>query len=72
MPIIRTMNTLREIESAVSQLRDEDLAEFRQWYAEFDAAAWDAEIERDALTGRLDPIAEEALAAFRAGKCTPL
>jgi len=36
------MNTLQEIERAVSQLSPEDLAAFRVWFAEFDAAGIDS------------------------------
>lgn len=57
-----------EIERAVEQLSPEELANFRRWFVEFDAAAWDAQIEADAAAGKLDALAEEALAEYRAGK----
>ena len=41
------MSTLKEVELAVSQLSPEDLAAFRAWFAEFDAVAWDEQIEKD-------------------------
>ncbi|MEH1949784.1 MAG: hypothetical protein V7K77_22955 [Nostoc sp.] len=66
------MSTLKEIEFAVSQLSPEDLAAFRAWFAEFDAAAWDKQIEKDVAAGRLDVLAEKALKHFREGRCTDL
>ena len=55
---------------AVSALSPEELAEFRRWFAEFDAAAWDRQIERDVKTGKLDARADEALRHHAAGKST--
>jgi hypothetical protein len=57
-----------EIERAVEQLSADELAKFRRWFLKFDAAAWDAQIEADAAAGKLDALAEEALAEYRAGK----
>ncbi len=61
------MGNVRSIEKAVEALPPEELAEFRQWFAEFDAAAWDAQIEGDANAGKLDQLAAEALADYRSG-----
>ncbi len=66
------MNTIAEIEDAIVKLPDEDLAAFRAWFAEFDAAAWDRQFERDVAEGRLDALADEALADWREGRCTDL
>ena len=57
-----------EIERAVEQLSPEELKKFRQWFLEFDAAVWDAQIDADAAAGKFDALAEEALAEYRAGK----
>ena len=62
------MSTVTEIERAVQQLAPEELAKFREWFAEFDAARWDEQIERDVAAGRLDPLAEEALNDLRSGQ----
>ena len=66
------MNTLEEIEAAVSQLKAEELAIFRTWFAEFDAKAWDVQFEQDVASGRLDKLADEALEDLRKGRCTEL
>ncbi|MCC7161410.1 MAG: hypothetical protein IT331_02870 [Anaerolineae bacterium] len=62
------MSTIREIELAVTQLSAQDLARFRQWFDEYDAQEWDEQFERDAKSGKLDDMAEKAIADFRAGK----
>ena len=40
------MTTVAEISGAVRRLPKRELAKFRKWFAEFDAAAWDREFER--------------------------
>jgi len=64
------MITVEEIECAVSNFPPEQLAEFRAWFKEFEAARFDRKIERDATGGRLDEFAEQALAEFRKGLAT--
>jgi hypothetical protein len=66
------INTLEDIEHAVSQLSSEELANFRAWFAEFDAAMWDKKFEADVKTGRLDALAEKALQHLRKSNCTDL
>ena len=64
------MSKLDALEKRVSGLSAEELAKFRQWFAEYDAAAWDRQIERDAEAGKLDAHADEALRDHAAGKST--
>ena len=61
------VGNVKSIEKAVESLPPSELAEFRRWFAEFDAAAWDRQIELDASSGKLDNLAAEALADYRAG-----
>ena len=61
------MGNVKSIERAVEALPPSELAEFRDWFAEFDAAAWDRQIEQDASAGKLDKLAAEALADFNSG-----
>ncbi len=61
------MGNVKSIEKAIASLPPSELAEFRQWFAEFDAAAWDKQIEEDAATSKLDGLAAEALADYRNG-----
>ena len=62
------MITAESLEQAVEQLPPEELAKFRRWFAQFDADAWDAQIEADAAAGKFDALAEEALAEYRSGQ----
>ncbi len=64
--------TVQSLEQAVSMLSPADLAEFRRWFVEFDAAAWDAQIEADAASGKLDALAAQALAEYESGKARQL
>lgn len=66
------MTTIETLEAAVSQLPPHDLAEFRRWFVEFDAAAWDRQIEADAASGKLDALAAEALSDYEAGQVREL
>ena len=64
------MGSLKEIEEAVQKLSAAELAAFQAWFAEFDAQAWDRQIEGDVASGRLDALADEAIEDLRAGRCT--
>ncbi len=64
--------TIEAIEMAIQKLPPSDLAEFRRWFAEFDSSNWDAQIEADAAAGKLDALADEALAEYRSGKAREL
>jgi len=64
------MSKLEALEKRVSGLSAEELSEFRRWFVEFDAAAWDRQIERDVKTGKLETLADEALRDHAAGKST--
>ncbi len=66
------MTTVAEISGAVRRLPKRDLERFRKWFAEYDAAAWDAQLERDVADGRLDKFAREAARAVRNGRTTAL
>ena len=66
------MTTLEDIEKAVAELPPDQLVRFRAWFEEFEAARFDQRIERDAKAGRLDQLAEQALADFRAGRAREL
>jgi hypothetical protein len=60
-------NAVESIEQAVEQLGRNDLAVFREWFSTYDAAEWDAQIERDICAGKLDALAEEGIKEFKAG-----
>jgi hypothetical protein len=66
------MTTVKEIEKAIAQLAQDQLAEFRAWFDEFDAQRFDATIAQDVEAGRLDRLAEEALAEYKKGQSREL
>lgn len=66
------MRVVQELQSAVSQLSAEELARFREWFDKFDAEIWDRQFEEDAKSGKLDQLANQAIADFQAGKCKQL
>jgi hypothetical protein len=69
---LRDMTTLEDIEKAVAELPPDQLMRFRAWFEEFEAARFDQRIERDAKAGKLDQLAEQVLADFRAGRAREL
>lgn len=66
------MTKIQIIEKEVKSLNKKELAEFRDWFQEFDAEAWDAQIEQDAQVGKLDEIAQEALDEHERGESRAL
>ena len=76
MPRLRgekmTTRTVQELQVAVSQLTAHELARFRAWFEEFEAKVWDEQFEEDIKSGRLEHLAEQAIADLRAGHCKEL
>jgi len=66
------MSSVREIVEAIRSLKPSELKALRAWFAQFDAEAWDREMEADVTAGRLDHLADEALGDLREGRCTDL
>ncbi len=66
------MSKVEAVEQEVQSLSPSELASFREWFHEFDAAAWDRQMEQDVRSGKLDGLADAALRALKAGKCTDL
>jgi hypothetical protein len=66
---IVTMATINQIEAAILQLPPEDFRRLSDWLLELDQKRWDVQLERDVAAGKLDALAEEAIAAFRDGRC---
>jgi len=66
------MTKVEKLENEVQRLNPDELAAFRDWFRRYDSDAWDKEIERDASAGRLDKLAEEAIAAHKAGRTREL
>jgi len=62
------MRKVEEIEAQIRSLPYEEFAELRNWLLDQDWHAWDAKIEADAKSGKLDKLVSEAQAEYQAGK----
>jgi hypothetical protein len=66
------MGKLENIERQIKDLSPQEMAELREWFAAFDAEAWDRQFEADVRAGKLDALAEKALQAHASGTTTKL
>jgi hypothetical protein len=66
------MSKIEQLEREIEKLSRTQLAKFREWFHRHDAAEWDRQIETDAQAGRLDKLADKALAMHKAGKTKEL
>ncbi len=66
------MTRIEKLEHEIQKLSPEELASLRDWFREYDAEAWDREIEEDVRRGRFDALAEQALEAHKAGRTKEL
>ncbi|MGH9809033.1 MAG: hypothetical protein ACRD9W_17580 [Terriglobia bacterium] len=66
------MGKVEKIEREIKDLSHEEMTELREWFAAFDAEAWDREFEADVRAGKLDALADQALKAHATGQTTKL
>ncbi len=66
------MTRVEQLEHEIQKLNRADFENFRNWFRNYEADAWDRQIEEDLQAGKLDNLAEEALAAHKAGKTKEL
>lgn len=66
------MTTVADISGAVKRLPKKDLARFRKWFAEYDAAEWDRQLASDVAAGKLDALVRESQRDHRAGRTKAL
>ena len=62
------MTKVEKIEQDIRKLDRKELLAFRRGFRDYDSDAWDRQIEEDVRAGKLDKLAEEALAEHHAGK----
>ena len=62
------MTKIETLEKEIEQLSPQELRAFRRWFAKFDAELWDQELERDVAAGKLDALADAAVAAHKRGE----
>ena len=63
------MSTLEQIEAAILTLQLDEFQRLKQWFFDVDYQRWDDQLEQDIADGKLDSLAEEAIAEFKAGHC---
>jgi hypothetical protein len=66
------MGKVERIEQQIQDLSAEELTKLREWFAAFDAEAWDRQFEADVNAGKLDALGQQALKAHAAGKTKKL
>jgi hypothetical protein len=59
--------TIEQIENAILNLSETDFTKLRNWLLDLDYLQWDQQLEQDIKEGKLDALAQEALAEFEAG-----
>ncbi|MBW4682463.1 MAG: hypothetical protein KME19_20570 [Microcoleus vaginatus WJT46-NPBG5] len=60
------MLTLEQIEAAILKLPPDEFQHLRQWFLDLDNRRWDEQLEKDIAKGRLEDLAQEALADLEA------
>ena len=60
--------SMHDIQKTITALSPDELARFRQWFEAFDAQQWDEQFEADVQAGKLDKIAEQAIAEYKTGE----
>ncbi len=66
------MSKIDDLERQIQALSTTELATFRRWFAGFDAAEWDRQLEADAKAGKLDALGERARQAHASGTSSKL
>lgn len=61
------MTKLDHIQSSIEQLSPEEVARLSEWLGKFNGRQFDEAIERDAKAGKLDALADKALAEHERG-----
>ncbi|MBD1940253.1 hypothetical protein [Microcoleus sp. FACHB-68] len=61
------MLTLEKIEAAILKLPPDEFQHLRQWFLDVDNRCWNEQLEEDIAEGKLEDLAQEALADFEAG-----
>jgi hypothetical protein len=61
------MSTVEQIEAEILKLSPQELSQLTNWVLDLDEQRWDEQIEQDIVAGKLNFLAQEALAEFEAG-----
>lgn len=66
------MSNLEQIEAAILSLPSSEFEQLRVWFFDLDYERWDRQLEQDIADGKLEALAQEAIAEFQAGHCRQL
>jgi hypothetical protein len=66
------MSKVEQIEAEILKLSPQELSQLADWVLDLDEQRWDEQIEQDIVAGKLNFLAQEALAEFEAGNCRTL
>jgi len=66
------MRKVEHIEQQIGQLSRAEFSELRDWILDQDWKAWDAQIERDSVAGKLDALISEAKQDYASGRTREL
>lgn len=66
------MTNVEDVERRIKQLHPDELRGLREWFAAFDAEAWDRQFVSDVRAGKLDELADRALRDYHAGRAMEL
>jgi len=61
------MLTLEQIEAAILKLSPGEFEQLLEWFFELNYQRWDEQLEKDVADGKLEELAQEAIADFEAG-----
>lgn len=64
--------SITEIKTFISQLPSPELADFAEWFEEFQGDAWDRQIARDVQAGRFEAVLRRVDEQAASGQCRPL
>ncbi len=67
-----TMSTVAEMKAAFERLPERDAWELAGWIEQVMEQRWDQQIAEDIAAGRLDKLADQAIAHYQAGRVKPL
>jgi hypothetical protein len=62
------MRKVEELEQQIQRLSREEFAELREWFLQQDWKAWDAQIEADAKSGKLEKLISEGRSEHDSGR----
>lgn len=66
------MTKLDQIKSSIEALSPEEVRRLGEWLEDLEGRLFDEAIERDAKSGKLDHLAQQALADHKAGRTRKL